>query len=171
MRLRVAIVVATDEQGRIGAGGRIPWHVPDDLRRFRMLTLGKPVIVGRRTLEECIGRVLSGRENIVLSRQPGWSYPGAHVASSLDDALAMADELAPGSCAEACVIGGGEVYEEALPKCDVIYHTIMHMRSYGDKFFPRTDHASWPVIQSIYKPAGVDAAWPITYTMRERERD
>ena len=118
----VSLVVAADEEGGIGRGGGLPWHLPADLKHFRALTMGKPVIMGRRTWES-IGRPLPGRRNVVVSRQPSLQVPGCEVAGSLDDALRLADDAA-----EACVIGGAEIYRLALPLADQIHLTRVHAR-------------------------------------------
>ena len=107
----ISIVAALDEKGLIGSGGRLPWRLRGDLRRFRRLTMGKPVLMGRRTFES-IGRPLDGRTNIVLSRQPGYEAPGCRTAASFDAALA-----AVRGAEEVMVIGGAGVYAQALPPC------------------------------------------------------
>ena len=112
-RPRVYLVAAVAANGVIGAGGKLPWRLPEDLRHFKALTLGHPVIMGRRTWESLALRPLPGRENIVVTRSPGYEAPGAHVAASLEAALA----LCAGE-AVAFVIGGGELYQAALPLAD-----------------------------------------------------
>ena len=106
----VSLVVATDERGAIGRDGGLPWHLPDDLRRFKALTLGKPVVMGRKTWDS-IGRPLPGRHNLVITRQAGLDLPGATVVASLEEALAAA-----GDVPEVCVIGGAEIFRQALPR-------------------------------------------------------
>jgi dihydrofolate reductase len=133
----VSIVVATDERGAIGRDGRLPWHLPDDLRRFKALTMGKPIVMGRKTWES-IGRPLPGRQNIVVTRQPGFQAAGATIVSSLEDALAAA-----ANAAEICVIGGAEVYRLALPHAQLIYLTRVHAMVEADTYFPPVDAAHW----------------------------
>jgi dihydrofolate reductase len=129
---RVAFVVAVAENGVIGRGGALPWRLPSDLKRFRQLTLGKPMIMGRKTYPS-IGRPLDGRDSIVLSaRREG--YPaGVHVAASIREALALAARLAAGRGAqEIAVIGGAEVFGAALPFAERIYLTLVHAKPAGD---------------------------------------
>lgn len=133
----ISIIVAVAANGVIGAQGKMPWHIPEDLRRFRTLTLGHAVIMGRRTFES-IGRPLDGRRNVVLTRQAGWRADGVEVAGSLAGAL----EITAGD-GEVFVIGGGEVYREALPLADRIYLTRVDCAPAGDVFFPHIDDGQW----------------------------
>lgn len=128
----LSIIAATDLCWVIGNGGKLPWHLPGDLQRFKLLTMGKPVIVGRRTIEG-IGRGFHGRKTIVLSRSGLCSLPGCDVASSLEEACAMAAETGAG---EVMVIGGAQVYEQALAVADRIYLTIVLGAFAGDALFP-----------------------------------
>jgi len=137
-RPRVYLVAAVAANRVIGAGGKLPWRLPEDLRHFKALTLGHPVIMGRKTWETLALRPLPGRENIVVTRSPGFDAPGAHVASSLDAALAF--------CAGepvAFVIGGGELYEAALPLADGLALTEIGRDYAGDAHFPPFDRAAW----------------------------
>ena len=133
----ISIIVAVAENGAIGSGNRLPWHLPDDLKRFKALSLGKPVVMGRRTFES-IGRPLPGRPNIVISRQGGLAIDGVRVAHSLDEALAAA-----GSVPEVVVIGGAQIFRQVLPRTDTIHLTRVHARVDGDVFFPELDPAKW----------------------------
>ena len=126
----ISIIVAVAENGVIGSDNRLPWRLPDDLKRFKALSLGKPVVMGRRTFES-IGRPLPGRTNIVVSRQPGLAIEGAIVAPSLDAALAAA-----GAVPEVVVIGGADIFRQALPRTDTIHLTRVHARVAGDVLFP-----------------------------------
>ena len=123
--------------GVIGAGGRLPWHLPEDLQRFRQLTMGHPVLMGRKTWES-IGKPLSGRDNLVITRRTDFRAPGARVARSLDEALA--------SCSgneSVFVIGGAEVYRVALPKAAGLLLTEIHQDYPGDTHFPEFDRSAW----------------------------
>lgn len=134
---RVYLVAAVAANGVIGADGRLPWRLPEDLRHFKSLTLGHPVIMGRRTWES-LGRALPGRENIVVTRAPGYAAPGASVAASLDAALAL--------CAgepTVFVIGGGELYAEALAVADGLVLTEIQRDYPGDARFPDYDRSAW----------------------------
>lgn len=134
----IALVVARAANGVIGAGGTIPWHISEDLRRFRSLTTGKPCIMGRRTWESLPKKPLPERLNIVVTRDRQFRAPGAVVAHSFDEAVAHA---APEP--EIVVIGGAEIYKAALPRSDAIYLTEVHGEFAGDVFFPRIDSEEW----------------------------
>ena len=134
---RLHIVAAVASNGIIGARGKLPWHLPQDLQHFKRLTLGHPVIMGRRTWES-LGRALPGRENIVVTRRRGYEAPGAAVASSLDAALA----LCTGESI-AFVIGGGELYAAALPLAAGLVLTEIQRDFEGDARFPDYDRAKW----------------------------
>ncbi|GAA3983187.1 dihydrofolate reductase [Hymenobacter antarcticus] len=135
----VSFVVAVAENGVIGYKGELPWsHLPDDLRHFKRLTLGHPVVMGRRTYDS-LGRALPKRPNIVITRQADWTAPGCETAASVLNALARAHELDE----EVCVIGGGEIYREALPAADVIYLTEVHHSFEGDAYFPDLSPTDW----------------------------
>ncbi|MBI2236623.1 MAG: dihydrofolate reductase [Magnetospirillum sp.] len=137
----VALIVAVAANGIIGRDTRLPWHVPEDLKWFKRTTLGKPVIMGRRTWDS-IGRPLPGRPNIVVTRQPDWSVEGAHPAHSLAEALALAECLAP-EASEAMVIGGSALFAEALPAAHRVYWTEIHSAYEGDTMFPPFDRSGW----------------------------
>ena len=135
----VSFVVAVAENGVIGSNGELPWSsLPDDLQHFKRLTLGHPVVMGRRTYDS-LGRALPKRPNIVVTRQAGWAAPGCETAGSLPAALARAHQLDE----EVCVIGGGEIYREALPAADVIYLTEVHHSFEGDAYFPPLSPSEW----------------------------
>lgn len=143
----VSIIVATDERGAIGRDGRLPWHLPDDLKRFKALTMGKPIVMGRKTWDS-IGRPLPGRHNIVVSRRRDLEIPGATMAASLDAALAAA-----GDVPEICVVGGAEIYRLALPMTDVVHLTRVHAVVEADTFFPALEAAQWAVAAREERPA------------------
>jgi dihydrofolate reductase len=125
----VFLVVAVTANGVIGAGGTMPWHLPADFRRVKTLTMGKPLVMGRKTFESLPG-ILPGRRHIVITRDPKWSAEGAEVAHSLDQALAMAN--AP----HIVIFGGAQVYAEALPRASRIELTEIHADIAGDTLMP-----------------------------------
>ena len=131
----ISIIVAAAQNGAIGSANRLPWHLPDDLKRFKALSLGKPIVMGRRTFDS-IGRPLPGRTNIVVSRHAGLAIEGVLVVQSLDAALAAA-----GSVPEIVVIGGAEIFRQVLPRTDTIHLTRVHAHVSGDVFFPKLDPA------------------------------
>lgn len=138
---RVYLVAAVARNGIIGARGQLPWHLPEDLKHFRKITLGHPVIMGRRTWQS-LGKPLPGRENIVVSREPGFEAPGASVAASLEGAIALcADEPV------AFVIGGAEIYAAALPLAHGLVLTEIDADYAGDTRFPDWDRTAWRATQ------------------------
>jgi dihydrofolate reductase len=161
---RVSIVVATDEHGGIGLEGRLPWHLPNDLKRFKALTMGKPIVMGRRTFDS-IGRALPGRTNIVVSRQPGLRIDGCIVVGSLEAALEAA-----GEADEACVIGGAEIYRLALPVAETLHLTRVHATVGADTFFPAIDAAEWEEIYREECPADERHAYPYSFVTLRRAR-
>jgi dihydrofolate reductase len=137
---RLAIVVARAANNVIGAGGTIPWHIPDDMRHFRNVTMGKPCIMGRKTWESLPKKPLPGRLNIVVSRDPSYAAAGALVEETFDGALARAKVERP---VEIAVIGGAEIYRAALPFADVIYLTEIEAAFEGDTYFPHLEKTAW----------------------------
>ncbi len=133
----LSLIVAVARNGVIGWKGELPWHLPLDLAHFKRTTLGKPIIMGRKT-HASIGRALPKRENIVVTRNPELVAPGCRIAKSLDQALAECVEAE-----EKVVIGGASLYAEALPRADLLYLTRVHADVPGDAFFPELDPSEW----------------------------
>jgi len=143
MSVAVAIIAAIADNGVIGNGNSIPWHLPSDFAHFKRMTLGKPLIMGRRTFES-IGRPLPGRTNIVVSRQPGYQPEGVIVISSLEAALDHAQTIAATDRANEVMIGGGaEIYAQALNFADRLYITHVGASPEGDAHFPPVDLDMW----------------------------
>lgn len=134
---RIAIIVARATNGVIGRGNALPWHLPEDLAHFKRTTMGKPILMGRKTFES-IGRPLPGRRNIVITRDPAWSHSGCEAAASLDAALALCPHDD-----EVFVIGGAQLYAQALPRAARLIVTEIHAEVEGDVFLPAVDPASW----------------------------
>ena len=168
MTPRLAIIAAVGRNGVIGAGGKVPWHLPSDLAFFKRVTLGKPVIMGRKTFES-IGGALKGRTNIVISRHRKYQPPGAQVAHSFEEAIGAARKAALATRAdEIFVIGGGEVYRLALRKADRLYVTHVDAEPEGDVKFPAIDPAIWAGwASSDIEPSDKDSA---KYVVRVYER-
>lgn len=138
---RLVIVSAVAENGVIGQAGDMPWRLPTDLKRFRSLTWGHPLLMGRRTFE-AIGRPLPGRDTVVVTRDPGFRPEGAHVAAGLDTGIAAAAALAAArGVGEIMVVGGGALYTETIGRADALRLTIVHARPDGDTRFPAVDPA------------------------------
>lgn len=150
--MRISIIVARAENGVIGYGNLMPWHLPEDLKHFKRITMGKPVIMGRRTMES-IGRALPGRMNIVISRQAGLASDGFVVTPSLQAALRHAAES---GAAEAMVIGGGQIYEQAIACADRLYVTEVHAKFHGDTRFEMPDPKDWHEVSRDRRPAEQD---------------
>jgi dihydrofolate reductase len=160
--VEIAIVVAMTEDRVIGCDNRLPWHLPADLRHFKQLTLGKPVLMGRKT-HESIGRPLPERTNIVVTRDRTYSAPGCIVAHSLESAL----EAAPG-CAEVMVIGGTELYRQLLPRATRIFLTLVHAEFEGDAFFPELAAGAWREVERRDYPADKKNCCPYSFVRLER---
>ncbi|MEQ8666444.1 MAG: dihydrofolate reductase [Rhodospirillales bacterium] len=136
----ICLVVAMSDNRVIGRDGGLPWHLPSDLKFFRQVTMGHPVIMGRKTFES-IGRPLPGRENIVVTRDPGYARDGIVVSPGLEDALALAAG-APGG-ERIMVIGGGQIYAAAMARATHIILTEVHMTVDGDTTFPEMPASQW----------------------------
>jgi len=135
--VQITLVVARAANGVIGADGAMPWHLPADLRHFKAKTMGKPMVMGRKTFESLPG-LLPGRRHIVLTRDAAWSAPGAEVAGDLAGALALA-----GDVAEVCVVGGGQIYAQFMGVATRIELTEIEARPEGDTHFPLTIGGEW----------------------------
>jgi dihydrofolate reductase len=142
----VTLVVAMGANGVIGVDGGIPWHLPEDLAHFKSLTMGHPMVMGRTTFES-IGRALPGRTTIVLTRDPDWSAPGVEVAPTLEAALKRAHELDD----EVFVVGGAQIYAEALDAGVVDFMTVTRVRAApeGDTYFPKIDWEAWQEVGQV----------------------
>ncbi|WP_349434844.1 dihydrofolate reductase [Pararhizobium sp. A13] len=151
---KVTIVVAVSSNGVIGRDGGLPWHLPTDLKRFKALTLGKPVIMGRKTWAS-IGRPLPGRPNIVISRDPDFRAEGATAVRSLEEAVTLARQQARAlGVDEVCVIGGGEIYRQAIGAADILHITEVAAEVGGDTRFPPVDPAVFDKIVDEPLPQG-----------------
>jgi dihydrofolate reductase len=164
----LAIVAAIAENGVIGRDNRLIWRLKSDLRRFRELTIGKPLIIGRKT-HESIGRPLPGRETIVLTRDKEFAPGGVHVAQGWDEAVARAEALAEAMGANEIAVGGGaEIYRLALPHVRFLYLTLVHAEPQGEAVFPPFDRADFREIRRIARPKGPDDEHPFTFVDLER---
>lgn len=154
--MKLAIIVAAAKNGVIGSNNQLPWHLPQDLKYFKSVTLGKPVIMGRKTYES-IGRPLPGRTNIVVTRSKDWVADNVIVTNNLEQALLEAKKILADSSVsdEAMVIGGAEIYRAALPFADRVYLTRINAMPEGDAFFDALSEAEWELESSL---AGDEAA-------------
>ena len=159
----VSVIVALDEAGTIGRDGGLPWHLPDDLRRFKAVTMGHVLLMGRKTCES-IGRALPGRRSLVLSRDPDWQPPdGVEKVPDLDTALARA-----AGAERLFVIGGAEVFRAALPLADELLVTRVHASVRGDVRFPDVTWDTWTLVDDDYHPA--DARHPFAFRFQRFAR-
>jgi dihydrofolate reductase len=166
--MSIVLVVAVAENGVIGRNGRLPWRMPTDLKRFRKVTMGKPVIMGRKTYES-IGKPLDGRDNIVITRQQNFAAPGVHVVASVEAALALARKLAgERKVDEIAVIGGAEICRAALPIADRIYLTVVKGRPEGDTVLEPFDTALWRETSREALPRSANDQFPADFVVLDR---
>lgn len=158
----ISLVVAMAENGVIGRDNAMPWHLPDDLKRFKALTMGKPMLMGRKTFA-AIGRALPGRTNIVLTRDRQWQAAGVVAVHSLDEALERA-----GPVAEICAIGGAELFRLVMPRAGRIHLTRIHASIPGDTVFPPIEPSEWHEVDRIEHPADERHAFAMSFITLER---
>ena len=160
----ISLVYAISNNGVIGKNGGLPWHVPSDLKHFKAVTLGKPVIMGRKTWEGLPLKPLPGRQNIVVSRKPGFLAEGALVVANLDQAIAMAE-----TAQEVCVIGGAELFKAFLPKAHRIYFTRILANVVGDTHMAELSADEWQQVEHQKPSKGEkDSAAFETFTYERR---
>ena len=162
--MRISIVVAASSNGVIGKNGGLPWHLSEDLKRFKAITMGKPIVMGRRT-HESIGRPLPGRQNIVITRRSDYAAAGCDVVSCPADALRAAGEVR-----EIMVIGGGDIYRQFLRRTDRVYLTRVHADVEGDTFFPDLDPGDWEIVENEDFPKGAGRDYGFSALVMERTR-
>ncbi len=150
--MKISIIAAVSENGIIGINNQLPWHLPSDLKYFKEKTWGHTVITGRRNYESIppAYRPLKGRKNIVITRQSNYQAPGSRVTHSLEEAIRMANsELSTERNLEIFIIGGGEIYRQAIPITEVLYITRIHVTIDGDVSFPEFSKTEWKCIQNL----------------------
>ncbi|HUQ29119.1 MAG TPA: dihydrofolate reductase [Usitatibacter sp.] len=152
--MKISLVVAVARNGVIGRDNALPWRLAADLAHFKRVTMGHPIVMGRRT-HESIGKPLPGRKNIVVTRNPAFQAPGCAVVGSLDEAWREAD-----GADEVCVIGGTTLFEETLPMADLIHLTEVQADVQGDTFFPPFDRGEWDEREVARHPADERNAYP-----------
>lgn len=169
--MRVSIVVAVAENGAIGKDNQLLWRLPDDLKYFKSITMGKPIVMGRKTFES-IGKPLPGRENIVISRQSALDIPGCTVVNSIEAAVAHVGAQHAAHLqhepAEIMIIGGADIYRQALPITQQIYLTRVHATFDGDVFFPELAADQWRETHREEHAADERHAYPFTFITLER---
>jgi dihydrofolate reductase len=148
MTVVTSLIVAVGQNGVIGRDGGLPWHMPSDLKTFRRLTMGKPIVMGRKTYQS-IGRPLDGRDNIVVTRDPDFAVEGVSVFNDITEALVLARSLArTNGSDEVMVIGGSDIFQATLPQAQRVYWTEVKGEPAGDVFFPALDPAHWREVSS-----------------------
>ncbi|MCY1669191.1 dihydrofolate reductase [Rhizobium sp. SL86] len=166
----VVLISAVSENNVIGREGDMPWKLSTDLKRFKQMTLGKPVIVGRKTLQSFGGKPLPGRPHVVVTGDPARVVEGCRMAASLDEALLIARQIASDTGAsEICVIGGGEIYAQAIGRADALY--ITHVETViedGDTLFPAIDPAIFEKVEEVSVPAGEKDSFPTRFACYRR---
>lgn len=160
--MRIALIVAMAENRVIGRNNQLPWRIPADLRHFKALTLGKPVIMGRKTYES-IGRPLPGRDNIVITADSGYQAEGCQVVHSVEQALEAA-----GSCEEAMIIGGANLYRQTLENADRLYLTLVKAEPEGDTWFPEIGLQQWREIERQAHTADESNEYDYDFVVLER---
>ncbi len=166
--IRVSVIAAVAENGVIGAAGGMPWRLSADMKRFKRLTMGKPVVMGRKTFES-IGKPLAGRINIVVSGKEGYAPDGVQVSPSLEAGLVAAVGVARAAGdEEVMVLGGGTVYAKALPVADRLYITHVEANPEGDTYFPAIDPSIWKATSAERTPAGPKDSAASTFVLYER---
>ncbi|MCX9134383.1 type 3 dihydrofolate reductase [Aeromonas veronii] len=157
--MKISMIAAMAHDRVIGKDNQMPWHLPADLAHFKRVTLGKPVLMGRKTFES-IGRPLPGRRNLVISRNPGYQAEDIEVVGSVEAALAL---LAGSSVEELMVIGGGHLYAEMLPSADCLYLTRIDLAVEGDTRFPAFDDGQWQRVDCESHPADEKNPHPYSF--------
>jgi dihydrofolate reductase len=166
----ITLIVAVADSGVIGRDNTLPWHLPEDLKRFKRLTMGKPIVMGRKTFES-IGKPLPGRQNIVVTRDTNYRREGVTVVHDAEAALRAAGQVAGGTAEvmpEVMVIGGAELFRALLPRAGRIHLTRVHGNIPGDVMWPALDAREWNVVERESHAADDRHAWPMTFEVWEK---
>ncbi|MBB4076599.1 dihydrofolate reductase [Bartonella fuyuanensis] len=169
MTISICLIAAVAENGIIGREGAMPWHLSTDLQRFKVLTLGKPIIMGRKTWDS-LKKPLPGRTNIVITRDRTFSAEEAVIAHSLPQACSFATSIASqNDVKEIFIIGGGEIFQQGLHMADKIFLTEVLVSIEGDSFFPVFDKENWTIVQTQDIPKGDKDSHPTRFVVYERK--
>ncbi len=161
----ISLIAAMDKNRAIGSGGKLPWHLPRDMRRFVTLTKGKPIVMGRKTYES-IGKPLPDRRNIILTTQADYQAPGCDIAHSVGAALEMASEAGK----EIMIGGGSLIYDLFLPLAGTMYLTTIDAEFDGDVYFPRFDELDWRLVSEEFISADDKNRWDMRFVEWRRKR-
>jgi len=162
----ISLVVAASENNVIGKSNQLLWHLPKDMKFFKNVTWGMPVVMGRKTFESMGSKPLSGRKNIVITRQPGWNAEGVSVVNSVDAAAELAEGL---NYKEIFIIGGGEIYMIAFDRANKIYMTRVHTEIEGDTYFPVIEKDDWALVNKTDNPADEKHAYAYSFQLWEKK--
>ena len=166
--MKISLIAAVADNAVIGCQNRLPWHLPEDLQYFKRVTMGKPIVMGRKTWES-IGRPLPGRTNIVITRRPDYAAEGARVVGSLEEAVSLAEDIALiDGTDELLVIGGAEIYKAALPLASRLYLTEVQADVPGDAYLPAVDWAQWREVSRESFAAGETNPYDYSFVVYER---
>lgn len=163
----ISLIVAMDERGGIGKGNRLPWRLSTDLKRFRELTMGHHIVMGRKTFES-IGRALPGRHSIIITRNRALEIEDCFIAHSLEEALQMAERRAE---TEVFICGGAAIFAQSLERADRLYLTEVHAEVDADTFFPDWDRSLWREAESVYHAADEKNQYPTTFKLLEKREE
>ncbi|MBC2774820.1 dihydrofolate reductase [Rhizobium sp. AQ_MP] len=167
--IKTVIIVAVSENGIIGRDGDMPWKLSTDLKRFKALSMGKPLVMGRKTFESVGSKPLPGRPHVIVSRSHRYDMPGVETVANLDEALQRGRELAArDGVDEVCVVGGGEIYRQALPLADLLHVTHVETVVDGDTSFPEIDPAMFELVEETAVPAGEKDNYLTRYAIYRR---
>ncbi|QGG90885.1 diacylglycerol kinase [Agrobacterium sp. MA01] len=167
--IKIVIIVAVAENGIIGRDGDMPWKLSTDLKRFKALSMGKPLVMGRKTFESVGSKPLPGRPHIIVSRSQRFDMTGVETVTSLDEALERGRQIAAETGVdELCVVGGGEIYRQALELADILHVTHVETVVAGDTSFPSIDPARFELIEETAVPAGEKDNYPTRYAIYRR---
>lgn len=164
--MTLSIIVAASENNVIGINNHLPWHLPVDMKYFKDTTMGKPIVMGRKSFEE-LGRVLPGRPNIMITRRPEYPVEGLHIVSSLEAGIEKAKTF---GTEEIFITGGGEIFKMALPIVDRLYLTRVHAEVTGDTYFPEFDPRGWKLVKNERHEKDEKHQYALTFQVWEREK-
>lgn len=166
--MKLSLIVAAAENRCIGVNNKLPWYLPEDLKYFKRVTMGKPVIMGRKTWES-IGKPLPGRTNIVITSNKNYQAEGAEIVNSMSEAIELAEcKAGKDSVDELMVIGGEGIYCLCLSQCDRLYYTRVHAEVQGDAFFPELDWDEWELINTESYEASNDNPYAYSFCVYDR---
>jgi dihydrofolate reductase len=160
--MKISIIVAMTRDRVIGKNGTMPWHLPAEIKYFKWVTMGKPIVMGRKTFDS-FRRVLPGRQNIVITRDPSFKFEGVEVVHSVDEALAIA-----GSGQEIMIIGGSDLYRQTMDRADRIYVTLIEADIEGDTFFPEIDFNDWREVENVFCAGNEQNVYSMKFLILEK---